>query len=349
MEKNSRLSEETKLKEILERFIGSYVERDQSVDFADWLAQRLRQEMPGLASDASEKLSGEIIEGVKAYDQALSDLNAAIESGQSKEEWLAERTVEACSDMFNDSAGNSLNQVYNDLDATNIALMEEIEGTAEHSTTIEDVETVEWNEYSVKNKALDIGKQAVMSGLGVAAEAIKRNIERGEDVDVNEVIGQALQGGLKKAKGEVKAAVAGAIKAAAEKGLADLLPSDTPVETICDMAGATVESAEALLGAAMGEIPLTEALDKAGRANVAAGCRYAAGVLKGALVCIPYFGPIVAWLAEGLLEHMKSPKFVENVYTVVRNAAKATWEGMKEKGRIIKNTVKKFSSELLHS
>jgi len=61
MEKTDRLAGETKQKEILERFVGSYAERDQSVNFADWLAGCLRQEMPGLASDESERLSGEII------------------------------------------------------------------------------------------------------------------------------------------------------------------------------------------------------------------------------------------------------------------------------------------------
>jgi hypothetical protein len=350
MGKTDRSVSETKV--IFERFVASYAERDQSVDFPDWLAKRLRQEMPDMADKASKKLCGEIIEGVKAYDQALSDLNAAIESGQSKEEWLAERIVEAAADMPPDSAGKSLSRVYDDLDASNAALMdeiEEIEGTPEQSTSVDEAVTTEWNEYSIKSKALDIGKQAAMSGLGVAADIIKSNIEGGETVDVNEAIGQALKSGLETAKGEVKAVVAGAIKTAAEKGLSDILPSDTPTETICDMAGAAVEGADALLGAAMGEIPLTEALDKTGRATVAAGCRYAAKALKGAVMAIPYVGPFIAWAADGLFKHIEGPNFAQNVYTVVHDAAKATWEGIKEKARSIKNGVKNFFKELLHS
>jgi hypothetical protein len=175
-----------------------------------------------------------------------------------------------------------------------------------------------------------------MSGLCAAAETVKANMESGEISDINDAVGQALRDGVEAASGEVKAVVAGAIKTAAAKGLTDILPSDTPVETICDMAGAAVESAYALFDAAAGKSTMAEALDKAGRAAVAAVCRWGAKILKGILVCIPIVGPLVAEFAGGLLDHM-APKFAENVYTVVRDAAVAAWEGIKEIGRSMWN------------
>jgi len=351
------ISDNSSLKNTLGNFVTSYTGRDKSIAFSKWFSDRLQQEMPDMPSGSSEKLSKEIIEGVKAYDQTLADLNAAIESGQSKEEWLAERTAEAYTDMPFNSAGNILSKVYDDLDTVNTGLMREIEETHENDVTdvtneeidTVEAETVEWNKYSVKSKALDIGKQAVMSGLAVAAGTIKNNIESGELVDVDNLIGQTLQEGLETAKGEVKAVVAGAIKTAAENGLTDILPADTPTEVICDIAGVAVESAEALFDAATGKISMTEALDKTGRAGVVTGCRLARKVIKGVLASIPVVGPLVVEFAGGLLDHMKSPKFAENVYTVVRDAAKATWEGIKQTGRNILNRLMNRTTEQLHN
>jgi hypothetical protein len=325
-------------------FISSYTGRDKSVDFSDWLAERLKQEMPDTENEASQRLSEEIIEAVGAYDQTLAELDEAIESGQSKEEWLAGSIAETYAGMPYDSAGNSLQKVCDDLYMSNAALMGETEDIPEPVTTNEGTEIVEWNEYGVKFKALEVGKQAIMSGLGVAADTIKRNRESGEVVDAG-VIGQALQEGLQTSKSEVKAVVAGAIKSAAEKRLTDALPEDTPTETICDMACVAVESADALLGVATGKTTVTEALDKVGRSSVVAVCRSGAKVLEGTLKAIPYVGPLVAEFAGGLLEHMSGSKFAENVYTVVKDAAVATWEGIKQTGSKFLNKLTNIFTE----
>ena len=48
-------------------------------------------------------------------------------------------------------------------------------------------------------------------------------------------------------------------------------------------------------------------------------------------MAIPYAGPAIAWLGEGLFKHMESPQFADDVHNVVSNMAKATWEGIKQK------------------
>lgn len=80
----------------------------------------------------------------------------------------------------------------------------------------------------------------------------------------------------------------------------------------------------------MKKTTMTEALDKAGRAGVAVGCRCGAAVLKGKLLSVPFFGPPLVVLLGGLFDHMEGPKFAENVYHVVHDAAVATFEGIKE-------------------
>jgi hypothetical protein len=327
---------------VLGSFFTSYVERDKNVNFLSWLSEQLHQELPDMPSDEREKLVENIISGVSNYDKTLDSLNKATEIGLSKEEWLAGYITESYADVPFGEAGKTLQQVENDFAAGNARLMQD---------DIIDVDAVEhdadyWNEYNIKKTALDIGKQAVMSGLGVAMATMKQNMESGESVDVGNALGQALQTGMQVAKAEVKATMAGAIKVAVENNLTDILPVDTPVELICDIAGVAVEGADALFNVATGNITMSEALEKTGKASIAAAGRWCSHALKVKLTLIPYVGPIVVKLAGGLLEHLESPKFVNNVYNVVHDMAKATWEGIKESGRKIMNDVKNFAGRL---
>ena len=119
-----------------------------------------------------------------------------------------------------------------------------------------------------------------------------------------------------------------------------MLPQDTSVEVIGGFAGAAVDGAMALCDAANGTISMTEAMDRTGRAGVAAGCRIGAELLRGRVASIPVVGPILVDLLGGLFDHLESSTFVNDVYTAVRNTAIATWNGVKESrvGRVVQNT-----------
>ncbi len=322
MEKNGDMT----MKDVLGSMIASYAERDKKVVFSDWLAERLQQEMPEIEPEAGRKLADEIIAAVADYDGRLQELNHAIEAGTSKEEWLAERLSETYADMPLESSGEKLQDIETDFTLSNMQLFDEIGTAGSLEDNSVDTESVEWNRYSVKNKAYEIGKHAALIGVAAAAKAIE-NIEQNDgNGNYGAAFREAFQNNL---KGEVKAVVAGAVRVAAEKGIGEVLP-DTPVERICDMAGVAVEGAEAIFDAANGDITVTEAVDKIGRAGVAAGCRVAQQALQGVILRIPYVGILLTDLLRGLFEHMESSQFYDNVYVVVRDAAKATWKGIKE-------------------
>lgn len=324
--------------DVFERFIKSYATREKSEDFSNWLASRLKQELPDMSEETSQKLSTEIIEAVAAYDNALGGLNKAVETGQSKEAWLARQITDTYEDMPMNESGAMLQQIENSLYISNADILQKITGVQQGYVIDGEGEYVEWNEYNIKDTAINIGYQAVISGLVTAATVMKMNMERGAKPSLDSITSQALQAGIKTASIEIKSVVAGAIKTASEQGLTELLPADTPVEVIGDMAGVAVESADALMNAATGKITITEALDKTGRASVAAACRYSANALK--LKMTVFFGPAVTCFAGGLIDHMNSPQFSNNVYTVVRDAAVATWDGIKERGRNLFNNLK---------
>lgn len=315
------------LRNVLNGFIRSYAQRDTDADFSDWLADRLREEIPELEPEASAQLVGDIIEAIAGYDQTLHDLNQAIEAGQSKEEWLSEQLEEIYSEVPMDAAGKSLQRMETELISSNMQFMGE-GGRAESSAVSSGAVPADWNRYSLKAKVNSIGKQLNSVALDAAAGALERNLN-GEKAAISDVIADAFQTGLNASPGEVKAVVAGAVRVSAEKALADTLPSDTPIEVIGDLAGAAVEGAEALCDAANGDISMTDALDKIGRAGVAAGCRAGAGFLQGKLMTLPG-GPVLVDLLGGLLDHMESSQFINSMYITVRGAAIATWEGIKQ-------------------
>ena len=346
MNQYDKIAESAELNSFVEGFINSYNNRDKNIDFSSWLTAKLQEEMPDMSADSSRTLSEEIVEGVAEYDRTLNDLNEAVEMGQSKEEWLAGRVAEAYADMPFNEAGGILQQVDNDFNAANTSLMREFEDASEPQVTVVEAEIVDWNEYSVKNKAFSIAQQAAMSGLGTAADIIKMSMESGETVDADYVIGQALEIGTEVATCEIKAVVAGAIKTATEKGLTDILPADTPVDTICDIAGVAVENAAALFDVAAGKTTMAEALEKAGRASVAAACHWCVTALKVKLALIPVVGPLISILAGNLLEKMKNPKFLESTYTAVRNVACSTWGRIKQAGQSIFNKLKNTATNL---
>lgn len=319
---NDRFREEAMMKDVLGSFIDSYTARDKNLDFSDWLGGRLLQEMPDMSEEASKRLAGEIIEAVSAYDKTLEELDNAIDAGQSKEEWFAERLADTYTDMPMDAVGEKIQQFEDDIASSNMQLMKGIGIAQTEEAEPAKAGNTEWNEYIIKDKVNKIGKQVALAGVAVAANVVKNKMQN-DGAAVSSIAREMLQEGAIKEPEEVKAVVAGAVKAAVQKGLVDI-----PDAAIGDIAGVAVEGAEALYGAACGECTMTEAMDKIGRAGVAAGCRYYADALKGFLISKP-FGPVLVDLLGGLLDHMESPKFAENVYTVVHDAAKATWEGIK--------------------
>lgn len=335
---NHEFEKETSLKDVLGSFIRSYTERDKGIEFSAWLENRLQQEIPDMSQGACEKLAGEIIEAVAGYNKTLNELNTAIDGGQSKEEWFAGRLSETYADMSLDIAGERLQQIENDLTVSNMQLIQEVDETQAEIGEVSVIEgnSIEWNEYSIKNKAYEIGNQVILTGITAAANVLKERVQSDEAVDIGSIVMDTLQDGLKNDSGEVKAVVAGAVKVAVEKGLTDIVSEDTPTGIISDMAGAAVESAEALFDAASGESTVTEALDKIGRAVTAGCCHCACDVLKGCLSKVPRVGSALVVLAGGLFDRMKRPEFAENVYTTVRGVATSAWEGVKRVGQGLK-------------
>ena len=336
----------TQLKDTINNFITAYSERNDELSFEDWLSQKLSQEIPNLSQESSKKLTSEIIQAVNDYNSTLSELNAAADAGQSKEEWLAEKFEESYIDMPQDTAGEKLTQIEESYISSNIQLMESNEEIPSETTAIVESEPVSWNKYSLKEKAYSIAKQVAMNGLAIVSNALKNKVESGR-ADINQAVQETFQNGFIHDSTELKEVVSAAVKAASEKGAEKLFP-DASTEDICDISSASVDTSNAIFDAASGEITITEALEKSGRAFVASACRMCSRALKKAIsVALGPVGPICVEMLGGLFEHMQSSEFFNNVYTTVEGAAKATWKGIKAFGKKIINKLSRREANVL--
>lgn len=114
------------LKPIVERFMASYAKKPKKMSDAQWLNERLGEELPEKSKSEIQKMSREILSEVRAFDENLASLNAAAEKGQPKETWLADKMQDAAIGVNVNDYGNYLQRIDDTLAANNEAMMQAI-------------------------------------------------------------------------------------------------------------------------------------------------------------------------------------------------------------------------------
>lgn len=208
----------------------------------------------------------------------------------------------------------------------------------------------DWNVYNTKELALNLGRNAGLAGIHAAVLTtgfdMVSKVVQGEKIEADEVVDLALKSG---SDAGVKAAAAGALKVAAEKGMVTLIPPGTPAGMIANIACLGIENAKILAKVATGEISMSEALDKMGRTSTSMiyGLGWGGtGMLMGVWVLslVPLVGPLVGGVVGGIVGYMAGSKFGEAVYDGVKkighaakSAAKTAWNTVKSIGNSVKN------------
>lgn len=212
------------------------------------------------------------------------------------------------------------------------------------------VPVTDWNAFKTKELALQIGKNAGMVGLQAAAIttgfSLAEQVVKGEGIDVDETVKLAVETG---ADASVKAAAAGALKVASERGVIAIIPKGTPVGIIANIACVGIENIKILYKVATGEINMTQAMDLMGRTSVSmiyglGWGKAGAAIGAAALSWIPIVGPAVGGLVGGMVGYMAGSKFGQGVYTGLKavgkgvaTVCKTAWNGIKSVGNKIKN------------
>lgn len=215
----------------------------------------------------------------------------------------------------------------------------------------------DWNNYNTKALIKNIGKNATMVGIQSVAVTVgfdmAKKVISGEKINADETIQVALETG---ADTGIKAATAGALKVAIEKGIITVIPKGTPAGIIANIVCVSIENIKILLKVANGEITINEALDMMARTTISMiyGIGWgAAGAAIGVVVLgwIPIVGPIIGGIIGGMIGYMAGSKVgsaiysgVKKVYEVAKSAVKAAWNGIKSTGRAILSGARKVYS-----
>ena len=122
--------------------------------------------------------------------------------------------------------------------------------------------STDWNEYSTKDIAVGIGKQAGYATLQGAVIGAGMNIAtkvwNNEPVKGEEILESAISSG---ADFGVKVATAGALKTAVEKDIIKVIPKGTPGSTFSNIAFVAIENVKILGKMGAGDLTLREGID----------------------------------------------------------------------------------------
>jgi len=206
-----------------------------------------------------------------------------------------------------------------------------------------------WNEYKTRDLAIGIGKKAGYAAIYGAAIGggieVATKLWNGEEIKSKEVVEQALISG---ADFGIKAAIAGALKVAVEKGIIKVIPKGTPAGAIANISYIAVENVKVIRKLASKEITTEEAIDKMKKVVIATF----AGILSHQEVNIAIMtigqslgpaGVVLGGVMGITLEYMKGSNFGE---TLVKTQKKVQEKSIKTLKNICGSICSKAKNKL---
>ena len=122
---------------------------------------------------------------------------------------------------------------------------------------------INWNEYQARDLAIGISKQAGYAAVQGAAIGVGFDVAKklwnGEEIKGEDVVKTAVLSG---ADYGAKAALSGALKVGAEKGIISVIPKGTPAGTIANIAFVAVEDVKVVGKMMSGELTFKEGIER---------------------------------------------------------------------------------------
>lgn len=206
----------------------------------------------------------------------------------------------------------------------------------------------DWNQYQTKDLVKGIARQARTAALqGAAIGAgidIAEKLFKGKDIKGKDVLKSALSSG---ADSGSKAALAGALKVASEKGILRLIPKGTPAGICANIACITIENIKIIVQIAQGKLTLEEGLYKMEEVIVAMVSGFvlmAKGAAIGSSIGI-VLGPVGAAIGGfigGTVGYMLGSKVGETFVKTSRKIRTYVSNKLVEKVKSAKETIKNF-------
>ncbi|MGX3044050.1 hypothetical protein [Helicobacter sp. T3_23-1056] len=205
----------------------------------------------------------------------------------------------------------------------------------------------DWGNVDAKDASLGVAKNALAAGaLGVgfgAAVYMGSKWLNGEKITANELVEESIKSG---ADFGVKAASAGALKVAAEKGLFGTLAKGYGMCVWANVAFGAIENVKIFADFARGKISWEECKDKIGQTTASITAGAIAGI-KGASVGAALgaiFGPVgsaVGGFAGGVVGYIAGSEIGKAVYQGAKKVAQGVASAIKGVGSAIGNVASK--------
>lgn len=112
------------VKDMFQKYLKSYKEKDPSMTDKEWLEQLFRTELPEVSREETVEDAQEIVESIHTFDENLASINKAASGGVSKEAWLADKIQEASVGMSVQEYGRRLQGLDDILHIKNAELAE---------------------------------------------------------------------------------------------------------------------------------------------------------------------------------------------------------------------------------
>ncbi|WP_044973324.1 hypothetical protein [Ruminococcus sp. HUN007] len=330
-----------------------------------YLERKFGEYLPEKSKDELNHSIDTIMSTIRQNNENLRDLDAAKERGVNRDAWFAEKTKSVLENESREAAVKFYEDCSESLQQVNEFIYDTLTGkdTSSQKDMVIDIEAYEvhddnqpsgqnwdeksWNEYKLSELAMGVGKQAANNAVLKAAASvgseIVESIVTGESVDVGEVVERAVTSGLDTG---AKAAVAGSLYIASEKGMLRILPKGTPVKVLTNIAYTAVENIKIAFKVATGKMTVSEGLSRAGDVAVSVLAGMATDALKTGVkvAATAVFGPVgaaVSTVVTSSLSKMAGGKIATAVSEGVKKVATGAVNIVKTAGRAIVDTGRK--------
>lgn len=287
--------EKSSLFSVAKDMLSSWLGKPQEQSTGEWLSDKLTSHLGAEA----EKVAETLMTGISSFNDSLQQIDETCANGNTKEEWLQEKLNAMPADS-EQAKGEYLSSANSALTIGN-AYVQKILHNPGESFELKNLEenivgeTTEWNKFSLKAMTKNLVQQAVLSGIGggaLSAGSERIENETGESLAENldpseEPVGSNVDVGF-------KAAAAGALKVASDKGFIPFLTKKTPLSVISTIACWGIESVRTAGQVFRGQISVAKAVERMGRVSSAAvGELCGNGVAAKFIAAIPVVGPII--------------------------------------------------------
>ena len=359
-----------RLAPIVQTFLESYANKPPELSTDDWLCQELQKHLEAKSSAEIVLNAEEISQGVKEFSSNLDSLNKACENGETKEAWFAHKLIALARESNIDTQifGQHLYEIDKALSVGNELLIKALQtdksGRLElDPKSVIEVPTITFNSLYNFNTALNIAKQASMTGIANSALDYGLNLaftaENIESLKNAHIIAKAFYSNNDE---DIKRAASAALVVAYEKKLLPPIPGDlsaqASVRTLTGITSFGFENVKIFSRLSVGNISSLHALECFARNSIALftgiSCeKIGAGIGASLFSFIPVVGTTVGAVVGGLVGRMIDSKIattvksgVKKIKSIAKSVATAAWQTVKSAVSTVSNGIKSIGSAI---